>query len=154
MFNISIENSMLIDQLASSQERVVHETTNWLVDMSIWVKNDLKNRVPVKKGNLKNSVRYELQPHANGGGEATFHSVWYGQVLDEGSDPSKDPYVIKAKKKALVFEHGGEKVFAMTVQHKAIKPRNFTLETLNAALTEADKQADDLAERIFKGVVG
>lgn len=144
-FNITLDNPEITRQLTQVGESLDRELTNWLVDMAMWVKADLKQRVPVKTGQLKNSIRYEI---ANG--EATFHSVFYGDILDRGSKPFT---IQPAGAKTMAFYSGGEQIFATTVKHPGIKPRNFTIETLEAAEAESGRQADVIAERIFRAVV-
>jgi hypothetical protein len=151
MFAITLEDGGLLERLTAAPEVLSRETTNWLVDMAMWIKADLKQRVPVKTGNLKNSIRYELN-RSSTGGDATFHSVFYGKTLDEGVSP----FTINSRgqRPPLVFAMGNDKVFANTVKHPGIKARNFTIETLEASEPEAGRQADAIAERIFKAVIG
>lgn len=149
MFAITLEDAGLRGRMMAAPAVLSRETTNWLVDMAMWVKDDLKRRVPVKTGALKNSLRYELTHEANGG-SATFHSVFYGKTLDEGVSP----FTISAKGTRLAFTMGSDKVFANTVKHPGIKAREFTIQTWEASESEAGRQADTIAERVFKAVVG
>jgi hypothetical protein len=150
MFQIEVENSSIFDRLAAAPDVLNREMTSWLVDMAQWIKRDLQMRVPVKTGTLKSSIRYELS-RSESGGEATFYSVFYGKYIDEGTKP----FTILAKNgKPMVFERGDEKVFTMRVANPGIKPRDFTLQTLDAAADEADRQAEEVGDRIFRSVIG
>lgn len=150
MFSIDLVDKTVIDRFATASAFTSLETTNWLVDMAMWIKADLKQRVPVKTGALKSSIRYELSKAATGGGEATYHSVFYGKYVDEGTQP----FTVHATSKPMAFYRGSDRIFAMVVNNPGIKARNFTLDTLEAAAPEANRQAELVAERVFKAVIG
>lgn len=150
MFNIEAQGiSTQLERFGLAHAALSRETNNWLVDMAMWTKDDLKRRVPVKSGTLKNSLRYELE-HKSNGGEASFHAVWYGKELDEGIRS----FTITAQPgKPMAFFRGGDRVFAMTVNHPGVKARHWTVETLEAAHPEADRQMDAISERIYRTVM-
>lgn len=150
MFQITLEGP--IDGFGAIPALLNTESVRWLDDMSEWITSDLKQRVPVKTGQLRDSIRAKIERRA-GGGEATFFSVFYGSYVDEGTASYNGGNwytIMPVNAKALHFwNRNGEEVFAASVRHPGVKPRNFTMGTLEEAEKEADQRADSIAERIF-----
>ena len=151
MFAIQLDNgAQLAKQFEVAGALVTDEVRVWLRGMAQWTLEDLRQRVPVKTGALKNSLRFDVAENATGG-DATFYGNDYGAMLDAGAAP----FTIQAKGgKPMVFVRGGDKIFAMSVNHPGYKAREFTLQTLTSAEPEADRLADEVADRIWKAVIG
>ncbi|UJF36633.1 HK97 gp10 family phage protein [Paenibacillus hexagrammi] len=148
--NFDFEDFGFIKNVQELPVIVERETTNLLVDMAIWIKADLKKQVPVKTGNLRSSVRYELKDGYEK--DASFFSVDYGKWIDEGTGvygPS-GKRIRPATKKAMYWK--AENKFMSSIA--GIKPRKFTQKTFRGALREVDPLIDSAASRIFRDVIG
>lgn len=114
-------------QIESTLDGAVEKT-------SLQVLRGARQRVPIDTGNLRNSIlNRRVAPMKYSVGT----NVEYAPYVERGTSP----HIIRPDGDALVFESGGETVFAARVEHPGTEPQPY----LRPALLDAQ---DDLADNI------
>jgi len=113
-------------------------TQNVLVHSANYIKSDMEARAPVRTGRLRQSIEIKVATNKVIIGPNTEYAAY----VEFGTKPH---VILPKNKKVLVFNMGGQKVFASKVNHPGTKAQPYVrpafeawVDTLGALVAEAN----------------
>ena len=101
-----------VSDIRKYSESKIEGVKRVIVESTVNIQNDAVSLVPVKEGNLKNSIDFNITN--NGLGGEVFASAEYAADVEFGTKPHK----IEAKNGGvLAFKKDGKMIFAKSVKH-------------------------------------
>ena len=91
-----------------------------IVESTVNIQSDAVSLAPVKEGNLKNSIDYNITD--NGLTGEIFAGADYAAAVEFGTQPHK---IVAKNGKALVFKKDGKTIFAKSVNHPGTRAQPF-----------------------------
>lgn len=141
-----------IDSIRKSMQKIPDEARQeikgWITDLAVWIKDELKSRVPVKTGTLQRSIRYTTDYRGADEIRVNFYWEWYGDILDNGSQAKGIIYPTSAK--VFKFTIGGSTVYSKWVDHKGMKGKDWS----GAVFDVAEVKAGDIGDKIQTYLLG